>query len=314
MGICILGMGECGTTSVTKNEMTKSTINQILTNLVNTTSQTVQATVINVQTANVSLGNISGSCTDIGNITQNMGSTQTVKINLDLTSEQGLRNQIATALKGSIDNSSEQKQGFLTTASTTTNEYNSINEYIDNLTSTNITSTTIQDITSLLNNAQSGSFLAKDIDCSGMPPGTKSNIGNVVQYMVTQQVVDVLLKALMGQTVNNINDTTSDTDVSNKNKQENSGLGGIISTLAKLVGGYMCAVVLIVTCPFIVLVLCALICCGGKGKGGKGGKGGKATSGGGSGSGVEVPVAAAPASTTTSSFGKKLKRTTAFKI
>jgi len=267
MGVCVLGMGDCGSTSTIVNNMTSSTVNQILTNMVNTTSQNVAATQINIQTANVTLGNIK-NCKDIGNIYQEMGATQTVTVNLDLKSTQSLQNQVATALKAKVSTDIEQKQGFLTTASTTANTTTNINDYINNLTSTNITSQTLQDIKAFMNSAQTGSFLAKDIDCSGLPPGTSANIGNISQHMVTSQVVDIVMKAVMGQTVNNIIDNTVDQTADIKVKQENSGFGGmlsdIIGKITGLVGGAILGTFIMMMCPCIVLICCAFICCGKK--------------------------------------------------
>ena len=267
MGLCILGMGECGSTSTTTNNLTATTVNQVLTNMVNTTSQSVKAIQINLQTANVTFGNIKGGCTDIGNIKQEISADQTIKVYLDLSNTQSLQNQVSTALKNATTTSNDQTQGFLTTASTDANTYNNINDYINNLTSTNITNKTVQELNSIIKNAQSANPTFKDIDCTGQAPGTSTNIGNVTQTMIVKQIVDVLLKAVIGQTSENIIENTVDQTAETINKQDNSGFGGmitdIIGKLSGLLGGALLGTLLCTMMPCIVIICIACALCGG---------------------------------------------------
>jgi len=258
MGVCILGMGECGTSSTTTNNMTTKTVNEILTNMVSTTSQTVNATTISLQNAKIKLGDIK-KCKDVGNLTQTINNTQEIKITLDLTSTQSLQEQISNALKNAITTSNDQEQGFLSTASTSTNTYNNINDYIDNVTSTNITNSTVQDLKLIMSNAQKGNITLGDIICKG--DGKPDNIGNLAQSMFVSQIVEVLLKAIVGQeAVTNLQNSTDNTE-NTENKQENSGLGGVLNNLLKLLGGGMIAYFILMMCPCIVLICCCCICC-----------------------------------------------------
>jgi hypothetical protein len=258
MGICIFGLGDCGTTSTIKTESVSKTLNTILTNMVNTTSQTVSATQINVQKANLKIGNIT-NCKNVGNITQSAINSQSIKVYLDLSSKTGLQTQVSNALKKSISSDNSPKTGFLTTASTDANTFTDINEYIENFTSTTITDTTVQELKTIIKNAQNGNFNGGNVTCKG--DGTDDNIANITQNMVSSQIVDVLLKVFMDKTVANIVENDSDQDVDNINSPENDGFGGfiqgIISTIAKVVGGGMLAVFLFLACPAIVLICCA---------------------------------------------------------
>ena len=117
MGICVFGLGDCGTTSKNEQIMTTSTVNDIMMSMTTTKSTNVTSTVFNNQIADVEFGNIINS-ENIGNITQALNSTQSVTINLNFTSTQDLRAQVENALKKAVSNSTTQKQGVLTTAST----------------------------------------------------------------------------------------------------------------------------------------------------------------------------------------------------
>ena len=267
MGVCVLGMGECGSSSTTVNNMTSTTVNQILTNMVSSTSQSVKATQITIQNASIDMpGAIIKDSNNIGNIQQSASATQTVTVNLDLTSTKNLQNQVATALKAKVSNSTEQKQGFLTTQSTDSNTTTNINEFINNLTSTNITDSTVQEIKTFMSNTQNAPIL----NMKGIIVDKGSNIGNITQTIVSSQIVNILMKALKVQATNNNISNTIDNDVTNVTKQENSGLGGmitdIIGKITGLVGGAMLGTFLFMMCPAIVLICCVCACCRGKKK------------------------------------------------
>ena len=268
MGVCILGFGECGSSSQNTVTKTSNTINKVLTNMVTSTSQSVASTIINIQSGSVKTGAITG-CTDTANINQTIDSSQTVTIKLNLNSTSELQTQIANALKDNVKNDTTQTQGVLTTASTESNNATTINNYIENLTQTNITDETKQTLTNIINNFQEGKIDTGPINCAGTVG--PSNNANLAQLMVTSQIVDVIMTALKVQTVATTNTNEIATDVSNSVTQENKGLGGlvsdILSTFAKLFGGAFLGTLLFMACPCIVLICCAFaICSGGSSK------------------------------------------------
>jgi len=216
-----------------------------------------------------------------------MGVTQKVSLNLDLKSTKDLRTQIENALKSKVKNDTDQKQGFLTTASTTSNNFTTIDGYIKNVTETKIEDKTVQELTQLLDNAQSGTFLARDIDCSNMKGD--ANIGNITQSIISTQVVDLLLKSIMGQTAFQDFKNSAASDASNSTKQDNSGFTGLVKAvlgpLLALLGGGIFAYAMIFICPCLVICfLCTMCMVGGK-------KG-----------------SSAPPTSAATAFGKKLKK------
>jgi len=275
MGICILGMGDCGAKTVSDQSRVTSTINKTLTDMINTTTSTQNIQTINLQNASVKLGNIfiGPKCDNasIGNITQTSNVDQKIKINIDLSSPVNLAGQVAQALNTSVKNDQQQKQGVFTTATTDINNNTSTKDYIENILETRITNKVVQEIKNVLNNAQNGDFSGGDIICNA--PGL--NIGNIVQQMVVQQVVDIILGSIVGTNAVTEYKNDSQLNVSNTSKQENTGLTGFISALfsglSKLVGSAGLAIFLLAFAPCILVTICVCACAllGGRGAGNK---------------------------------------------
>jgi len=231
--------------------------------MISSTTNTAIVNNLNVQSAYVRSANIiarRGCKVNVGNITQNMSASQTVKVALDLSSTQNLQEQISNALKSNVANSSTQKQGFLSTASTASNNYTNINDYIENLTETTITNTVTQELRNLMESIQIGDSSVANIICEDDSEITSNNIS---QYMVSKQIVDTLVSALMS-TVTNASRGTDVQQLGSINaNQENNGLTGIINSIIKLVGGVGMGFGLIYMCPCITLICCLFLCCGG---------------------------------------------------
>ena len=263
MGVCILGMGSCGSSSSNEAVQNITNLNKVLTTMVNTTTNTTTVQTINVQSANITLGPIKNCGGNIGNIYQSQDSTQTVTVNLDTSSKQDMSTQISNALKAAIKNDTEQKQDVLTTASVESNNYTNVNDYIDNLTSASITTQVFNTLTTLIQNAQTGTVLANSIDCGGKD----LTLGNITQNMITSQIVTTIMSALGVQGVVAGTANAADLLTDNEVKQDNSGLGGLImgimNTLANLLGGAFLATLLFMAMPCIVLICIVFACCGG---------------------------------------------------
>jgi len=295
MGICILGLGECGSTNNAATTRVTKTLNGALTELSNKSDTNVVSTIINIQKSRIKIGGIQTGpkCTNanIGNITQDIKSDQTVKINLNLKSSADLALQVSNAIKTSIENDQKNKQGIFTTASTENNTFNNTDDYIDNTIKTKIDQEVLTEISALLSSLQDGDIDMGTIYCNS----PNFDAGNIVQKNVTQQVVDIILKAIQGAEVvgefKNSNEYRSVTDQSNKN----TGLTGLIDSLSRLVGSGFLAIILAACFPCIIIMCIICGCCGGLGMLFKGG-GGKSA------------PAPAPAPAAASSFGKKLKK------
>jgi hypothetical protein len=271
-------MGDCGTKNTTTNNKVTSTINETLTEMVNSvnTNQFIQT--INLQNATVEFGDISlDNCDNatLGNITQTSNVTQTVKVSIDTSTSANLASQVTSAINTAIKNSTEQKQGIFTTASVDNNTFNNTEEYVSNLVSTKIGNETVQEIKAVLNNAQNGNFRGGNINCRNSKGLV---LGNILQNALVSQIVDIILKSLLGVEQVQEFKSSSTYTAENKTKQENTGLTGLVQALfdglSKLVGSAVLAAVLAIGGPFLIIVscVCACIMVGKSGGGGGGNK------------------------------------------
>ena len=259
MGVCILGMGDCGSKTDNKSITNITNINKTMTNMVSSTSQTVKVTQINTQNMEVEVlappgynastwGPLIKGCSFKNN--QTMNATQKVSVTLDLTSTKNLQTQIASSLKAENSNAVKQKTDFLQTASTSANNYTEVNQVIDNLVSTNIDDSVKNDLSQLMQNAQSNKLhIYGPVDCGG-----KALSENVQQMLVTQ-ISDTLTKALTGTTVSAA--LKADASASNKNvtDQEGGGLGSLMTSFFKGLGGLMTGPLMIIALIIVVALV-----------------------------------------------------------
>jgi hypothetical protein len=258
MGVCILGMGECGSKSTSINNSNKTLINEALTKSITNTSQGVTATIKASQTATIKFngGVILKGCPNSLNVYQNLKVMQDVKLNLQVKSGNDLKNQVANAVATLQTNDTTQKQGFLTTGSVDSNTSNNISEFIKNVVSNDVWNSTAQSLSSKIEAFQKGTI---EID-GPFTCEDSANSANIVQEAIVEQLVGVIMDSLYSTAVGSTIDNKSDSSQGNKTQQDNSGLGGVLNSLIGLVGGGLLGVFLIAFAPAII-VICLLCCC-----------------------------------------------------
>ncbi|NBW29563.1 hypothetical protein EBR37_04240, partial [bacterium] len=186
-------------------------------------------------------------CTFVNN--QSMNATQKVSVTLDLSSTTNLQKQVTTALQAANDTSTSQKVAFLQTASTTSNNFTSVNQAISNLVSTNITDEVKQDLKQLMDNAQNNNLdIEGPVECTKDNPTLASNIQN----MLVSQISDTLTKAITGTTVAEA--IKSETTIKNttKTEQKGEGFASVISAVFSGLAGLMTGPVLIIMLIVVV--------------------------------------------------------------
>jgi hypothetical protein len=273
MGVCVLGMGECGSTSTAISTSNKTLINETLTSMITNTTQSVTATIKASQTGTIKIkGDLNlENCPNSLNITQGLKVTQDIKLNLKVTSGNDLKTQVANAISTLQTSDTTQKQGFLTTASVESNTNKTVNDFIKNVVSNDVWTTTAQSLTSTIDSYQKGEFIVDgSFNCRN-----SANSGNILQNAIVEQLVSVIMDALYSNIVYTDLDNQSSSEQIDVVDQDNSGLGGLISSiiksLAALVGGALFGTCLLMMCPCIVVICIACAICGGghKGKFGK---------------------------------------------
>jgi hypothetical protein len=232
MGLCILGMGECGNKTDVKSISNITNINKTMSNMVSTRSQSVRATQINTQNMKVKVlpppgydastwGPLIKNCSFVNN--QTMDASQKVSVTLDTTDTKALQNQVSSALKAASDTSVKQKTDLFQTAPNELNSYTSVNQVIDNLVSVNISDTVTSELKQLMKNAQNNSLeIYGPVDCGG------KTLSENTQKMLTSQISETLTKALTGTTLANALKSSADSEIKNTADQEGGGLTGFV--------------------------------------------------------------------------------------
>jgi hypothetical protein len=248
---CYFGVvGDCGNKSEVETEQENTSISKALTNMVNSKSSSTYVKTINVQSSNVQIEEIDGCSGDIGNIYQGITSNQTVKLNIDLSSTQDLQAQLKAAITAQAEKDVAQKAGPFTTATNTSATKTKISNYVENLVSTNITNEVRQELSSIIENYQTGNITIKKIRCNKGDPPLK--MGNVSQTVISTQIVDVLLNALSKQKAETEVDTKTVSKTRDTIDQKAEGIDAIFAAIAEMFMGPLRWVAII-----IVLAICA---------------------------------------------------------
>jgi hypothetical protein len=257
MGICILGMGDCGNKTDVKSITNITNINKTMTNMVSSRSQTVRATQINTQNMLVEVlpppgynavtwGPLIKNCSFKNN--QTMDASQKVSVTLDLSDTAALQNQIASALKAASDTAIKQKTDLFQTASNNSNSYTNVNQVIDNLVSTNITNSVTNELKQLMKNAQNNSLkIYGPVDCGG------KTLSENTQKMLTSQISETLTKALTGTTLANVLKSSADSAIKNDVDQKGGGLTDFVKGVFEGLGSLFGSMYMIFIVIFIVI-------------------------------------------------------------
>ena len=248
-----------------------SIINQSMTNMVNSTSNSTTVHNFNVQNNSVKViappgytyatyGPLVKGCTVMNK--QTMNATQKVSVSLDVSSTKNLQTQISNALKTANDTAIKQKAAFLQTANNESSTATTVNEAISNLVSKNINDSVTNSLTTLLNNAQNNVVeLVGPVECTKENPTLSANI----QELLSSQIVDTITKALTGTTISEITSTKSDIKNKTSSDQEGEGISGAISAVFSGFTGLVSGLFDGVTGPFkwIIIAIVAAIIIGG---------------------------------------------------
>jgi len=254
MGVCILGMGDCGNKSSSSFTTNVSLINQSLTNMVNSTSNSTIVKNFNSQNMEVNVGGKSIGCTYSNN--QNINASQKVSVSLDVSNTKNLQAQITNSLKASNDQAVKQQTGVLQTASSSTSTATTVNQAISNLVSTNITDSVLNQLSVILNNAQKNKVNIKgDAICTKENPTLSSNVQNIL----SSQIVDTITKALTGTTLSTL--TKNESDIKNRGSvdQKGGGLDTLISSFFSGLSSLFTGPIMIIGLIVIVLAVLAFV-------------------------------------------------------
>ena len=251
MGYCFAGLGDCGSKSDNKAITNIKNINQTMTNMVSSNSQSIQATQINVQSVRIEVGGDMDDCPL--SVMQQMVANQTVKLTLDLKDTTSLKNQITTALKTENETAQKNKTEFLATASTSANNYTEVNQVIENIVSTNKVDELRVELKAFMSSLQEGVLIVKgNLKCRGKPIVFS-------QDMVTKQVVDMITQKITGTTLDNVLSTSVENKNTTKQEGESGGATGLIKGLFEGLSSFFTGPLIIVGIIVVVLAILAYV-------------------------------------------------------
>lgn len=263
MGVCVLGLGECGITNTSQAKTNVTNLSKTLTTMVSSKSQSVQTTSFTTQNVTINIlapkqrlpkgtYNIDGC--DI-RVNQNILANQSVSVSLNSTRKEDLQAQISNAIKSANTTANTNKTEYMTTTSTNNNTFNTFDQFIDNLVSTSITDTVTSSVNTIITNAQNQVInIQGPVKCY---PGTP--LITSVQSTIVSQIVTVLLEALADTSLltTETSDSSNSQDVTNNSTS--TGVQGAISALFNGIKGIMTGPLVVFGIGIILLAILAYV-------------------------------------------------------
>jgi hypothetical protein len=232
--------------SSTVNQTTE-VINKSITNMVSKSTNSASAKNVNANMFRFTNGK-GGETIDCDiKVGQSIKAKQGIKVMAKFKSLADLQTQLKTALKNSVDQSSELEQKSLATTIGVQNSKQSINQKISNIVESSITNETLNTVNGFLDNLNKYHFINYGkIKCS---PGQKIQAD---QSIVSEQLVELLADSI----IENVTSTKTDSDASAESEQSSKlKQSGLLSDLGNLLSGPFMIIGLVV----IVLAILAYV-------------------------------------------------------
>ena len=237
-----------GSSQSSNVKQTVEILNKSMTNLVTKNTNSASAKNSNSNSFRIRIGekgDVQGCNLDL---TQTITASQAVKVMAKFASVADLKTQMKSALQNSVDQSSQSTQAALATSIGVQNSKQEINQKISNIVETNITNETLNQVNGFLTNVNNGVLeIMGKWSCA-------STGGKIVinQGIVSNQVVELLSDAMIGNSITTVADTATKADSKQVQKSEQKG---VIDAFAGLLTGPIMIIGLIV----IVLAVLAFV-------------------------------------------------------
>ena len=234
-------MGSAQSSSV---KQTVEVLNKSVTNMVTTNTNIASARNSNANSFTVKIGE-KGDISDCNfKFGQKINAKQAVKVMAKFQSEADLQTKMKTALKNSVDQSSSSTQAALATSLNCQNSKQEINQKVSNLVETNIKNETLNQVNGFLDNLNNGT-----LEILGKWSCAKSGgVIEINQDIVSDQLVELLSDALIGNKITNETDTSASADSKQKQKSDQKG---VIDALGGLMTGPLMIIALIIVVGII---------------------------------------------------------------
>lgn len=242
-GVCILGMGDCGSKSESRTTVTTDITNKTVSNYLSTKAASASAQATNINEMNVKISKIGGGC-DIA-LGQNIDSKVKALSSIDSTDTKTLRDKVKNDLKSQVDQAATAKSGMFATTSNSAKTSADYKTKIDNIVETNMTDT--QQTTAFASVFNKNNMTLDLGECSGdaMNRAKISASQNIASDLQAAALLKNVSTAIQDYEKSNSSETTT------KQVSDAKG-GGLEDVIAAFMGG---------KAIIALLILCCCCCC-----------------------------------------------------
>lgn len=248
-GVCILGMGDCGSKSESRTTVTTEVTNKTVSNYLSSKAASASAQATNINDMNVKISKIGGGC-DI-TLGQKIDSKVKALASIDSTDTKTIRDKVKTDLKAQVDQAAAAKSGMFATTSNSAKTSADYKTKIDNIVETNMTDTKqVAAFASVYNKNN----MTLDIgECSGdaMNRAKISASQNIASDLEAQAMLKDVMTAIQEYEKSN----TSATETKQSSESKGGGLEDVIAAFMQ--GKEIIAFLIICCCCFCCLLLLA---------------------------------------------------------
>ncbi len=214
-------------------KQTISIVNESMTNLVSKNVTSGKATALNKNSVKLIMRKATVKyCTEGIDITQKIDSKQAIKVMTQFTSLSDMKAQMTTALQNTVAQKNQSEQGAMATALSVQNNKSSIDQAIKNKVENNVTNENLTEINAFISNLNEGVLDMSEsiIECDRSKGG---KVVTVNQGIVNKQLVDMLSKAAIGNTITTDTDSTASAASTSDNTSKQQGMIDAFSNLLK---------------------------------------------------------------------------------
>ena len=220
--VCILGMGDCGTTQTVENVFKMKSLTQKIFKQSTTNIQTCDASGVNIQEMNVVVGTSHPGCKiDLG---------QTIKSSVECEGEfkpeniVDMKDEIASDLKQAAVQDIETKGDMFQTAKVQSDVSTKVEQEIQNIVDTTITTENVNTVAASSVNIQSGELTI--VNCYDEVDFSQ----NITAQVTAKAITNTITKSIMDSTV--LNGIVGELETSSSTK--GGGLGGVFESIGTM--------------------------------------------------------------------------------
>jgi len=264
-GVCILGMGDCGSKAESKSTIDIETLNKNVSNFLSEKAASATASAVNVNDMTIEIGELRGGC-DI-DASQKITSTVKALASMDSVDTKELQNTIKNAANAQVDQAAKAKTGFFATAPSDAKTVSDYKNKVSNIVETNIPDKQKSEAFASVFNKNTKAL--KIAVCGDGPGATNSAKMNASQNIQSDLVAQALLKSVSSALTTLDATNTTSVAVAESAEAKSSGLEDVISAIfAGLAGMYgVYAIILICCCCICCCVLVGVVAMGAGGGG-----------------------------------------------